>query len=214
MNTKTFLSTWKTELADKNYRNLFFISIIAISIVLILFAKYRIYNETRIGFVFVDPFQALFSPIDLTWSTFSLIYGGLLLGLYYFIQKPHVFVHALLTYSILVLFRILLMYSLPLEPPSTMISLRDPFVELFASGQPLDKDLFFSGHTATMFMLFLLTYKFKIKWIFLIGSILIGLSVIIQHTHYTVDVLAAPFVAYSSYRIALYIKDSVLNKTD
>ncbi len=214
MSTKTFLSTWKTELADRNFRNLFIIVVITTVITLMLLTNYRIYNETRVGFAYTDPFQALFSPINLTWSTFALIYSGLLLGVYSFIQRPRVFVHALLTYSIIVLFRIVLMYSLPLDPPHTMISLRDPFVEMFGSGPPLDKDLFFSGHTATMFMMFLLVYTPTLKKIFLVGSILVGLSVILQHNHYTVDVLVAPFVAYTSYRIALHIVEFALGKTD
>ena len=214
MNAKTFLSIWKTELADRNFRNLFIIAIITTAITLMLLTNYRIYNETRVGFAYTDPFLALFSPIDLTWSTFALIYSGLLLGVYSFIQRPQVFVHALFTYSIIVLFRIVLMYSLPLDPPHTMISLRDPFVEMFGTGPPLDKDLFFSGHTATMFMMFLLVYTPALKRIFLVGSILVGLSVILQHNHYTVDALVAPFVAYTSYRIALHIMEFALNKTD
>lgn len=203
MKLTKMVSTWKNELENKNFRILFILSIIITVISVTLFSHFRVFNESRVGFVFTDPFQALFSPIDLTWSTFILIYGGLFLGVFFFIQKPKIFVHAILTYSILVLFRIVLMYSIPLEPPLTMISLRDPFVELFSPGPPLDKDLFFSGHTATMFMLFLLAYTPTLKKIFLVSSILIGLSVILQHNHYTVDVLVAPFVAYGSYRIAL-----------
>ncbi|MEN8194300.1 MAG: phosphatase PAP2-related protein [Bacteroidota bacterium] len=214
MSLRNLIITWKNELSNRNFRILFIISIISAVVVITSFTNYRIYNEARMGFTFTDPFQVLFSPIDLTWSTFTLIYGGLFLGIYYFIQKPHVFVHALLTYSILVLFRIILMYSLPLDPPLTMISLRDPFVELLGSGPPLDKDLFFSGHTATMFMLFLLSYTSVQKKIFLVGSILVGLSVVLQHNHYTVDALVAPFIAYASYRIALHIMNLVIEKTD
>lgn len=214
MNMKIFLLTWKTELADRNFRKLFIIAVFATIITIILFANYRIYNETRVGVEIPDPFLSLFSPIDLTWSTFAMIYLGLLTGIYFFVQRPRLFVQALLTYTILVLFRMLLMYSLPLESPHDIIALRDPLVEYFGSEKPLDKDYFFSGHTATMFMLFLLSYKSKIKWVFLVGSILIGLSVVIQHTHYAVDALVAPFVAYASYRIALSIVKYKLGNTD
>ena len=211
MKSKNFLSTWKAELADKNFRNSFFVTVISTLITLLLFTNYRIYNETRIGVEIPDPFLSLFSPIDLTWSTFILIYLGLITGLYFFIQRPRVLVHALLTYTILVLFRMLLMYSLPLESPHDIISLRDPFVEQFGTGIPLDKDYFFSGHTATMFMMYLLIYTPVLKKIFLVGSTLVGLSVILQHTHYTVDVLVAPFVAYTSFRIALHVLNYTLN---
>lgn len=214
MNFKTFQSDWKTELANKNFRNLFIITIAVITVTLILFTNFLTINETRSGFAFKDPILSLFAPINLTWSTFAMIYGGLLTGLFIFIQKPKLLVKALLTYTILVLFRMMLMYSLPLDPPHDMISLNDPFVQLFGTGATLDKDLFFSGHTSTMFMLFLLSYKPKMKWTFLIGTILVGLSVILQHAHYTVDVLVAPFVAYASYRIALHIVDYALGKNN
>jgi len=42
--------------------------------------------------------------------------------------------------------------------------------------------------------------------IFLITTILVGLAVIFQHVHYTVDVVAAPFFSYASYKIVLGIK--------
>lgn len=214
MSIKNFQSDWKTELANKNFRNLFIITIVAITVTLTLFTKFLTMNELRTGFAFTDPILSLFAPINLTWSTFTMIYGGLLTGLFIFIQKPKLLVLALLTYTILVLFRMTLMYSLPLAPPTDMISLTDPFVELFGTGKTLDRDLFFSGHTSTMFMLFLLSYKPKMKLIFLIGTVLVGLSVILQHTHYTVDVLVAPFVAYTSYRIALHIKNFALSRNN
>jgi membrane-associated phospholipid phosphatase len=93
-----------------------------------------------------------------------------------------------------------------------MISLKDPFVELFGTGNTLDRDLFFSGHTSTMFMLFLLAYKPLFKKLFLIGVILVGASVILQHAHYTIDVLVAPFVAYASYRIAGFLVVRAANR--
>ena len=214
MISQTFKSDWQTELANKNFRNLFVITIIVMAVTLTLFTNFLTMNETRAGFAFNDPILSLFAPIDLTWSTFTMIYGGLLTGLLIFIQKPRLLVQALLTYTILVLFRMMLMYSLPLDPPHDMISLADPFVELFGTGATLDKDLFLSGHTSTMFMLFLLSYKPKMKWTFLIGTILVGLSVILQHAHYTVDVLVAPFVAYASYRIALHIVEYAFGKNN
>ena len=214
MGITTFKSDWQTELANKNFRNLFVITIIVMAVTLTLFTNFLTMNETRAGFAFNDPILSLFAPIDLTWSTFAMIYGGLLTGLLIFIQKPRLLVQALLTYTILVLFRMMLMYSLPLDPPHDMISLADPFVELFGTGATLDKDLFFSGHTSTMFMLFLLSYKPKMKWTFLVGTILVGLSVILQHAHYTVDVLVAPFVAYASYRIALHIVEYAFGKNN
>jgi membrane-associated phospholipid phosphatase len=173
-------------------------------------SNFLTYNETRTGSIIFDPVLALFDPINLTWSTFALIYFGLLAGIYHFVQNPPVLVRAILTYSFLALIRICMMYSIPLDPPPEMISLTDPFVELFGTGSTLDRDLFFSGHTSTMFMLFLLAYKPVYKKVYLAGVVLVGASVILQHAHYTIDVLVAPFVAYASYRIAGFITTKVV----
>lgn len=193
---------WKEYLSDPSKRKLAIGIIIFLAITLFLLTNFLSFNETREGAVIDDPILALFEPINLTWSTFALIYLGLLIGIYHFSKNPRVLLHALLTYTFLALIRICLMYSLPLEPPAEMISLNDPFVELFGTGKTLDKDLFFSGHTSTMFMLFLLAYKSKYKKLFLAGTFLVGASVILQHAHYTVDVLVAPFIAYAAYKIA------------
>ena len=55
------------------------------------------------------------------------------------------------------------MYSLPFNPPPEMIPLNDPFVQFFGSGKLLTKDFFFSGHTATLFLLFLVIDKKPFK---------------------------------------------------
>jgi membrane-associated phospholipid phosphatase len=100
------------------------------------------------------------------------------------------------------------MYLLPLEPPAQMIPLNDPFVQFFGSGEILTKDLFFSGHTSTLFILFLITESKPLKNIFLTATVLVAIFVVLQHVHYTVDVIAAPFFAYTSFRIFKVIQNN------
>ncbi len=204
--------SWKDFLGDSSNKILAFSSLAVLLITLFLLSSFLTYNETRTGSVIHDPILALFDPINLTWSTFALIYSGLLLGIFHFSGNPPILIRAVLTYSFLALFRICMMYSIPLDPPVEMISLKDPFVELFGTGNTLDRDLFFSGHTSTMFMLFLLAYKSVYKKLFLAGVILVGTSVILQHAHYVIDVLVAPFVAYGSYRIAGFVVVSAVKR--
>jgi membrane-associated phospholipid phosphatase len=64
------------------------------------------------------------------------------------------------------------------------------------------KDLFFSGHTSTLFLLFLTAGRGRLKILFLCCTIAVAATIIIHHSHYAVDVFVAPFVAYTSYRIA------------
>ncbi len=59
----------------------------------------------------------------------------------------------------------------------------------------LTKDLLFSGHTATTFLLLLYVWPFRrLRWPMLAAHALVVVSVFFSHLHYTVDVLAAyPF---------------------
>jgi len=104
------------------------------------------------------------------------------------------------------------MYLLPLEPPANMIILNDPLVEFFGTGQALTKDLFFSGHTATLFILFLVSEKKIIKTVFLISTIAVAIAVLLQHVHYSIDVLAAVFFTYACYNFLSYIRLEGVNK--
>ena len=108
---------------------------------------------------------------------------------------------AIRAYSIMIVLRITAMYLLPLNPPGGMILLNDPFVQFFGSGKILTKDLFFSGHTATLFLFYLLIDKKIYKNILLGLTIIVAYSVLAQHVHYAIDVFVAPFFSYAAYKI-------------
>ena len=113
----------------------------------------------------------------------------------------------------MVFFRLIVMYLLPLEPPTTLLPLNDPFVQLLGTGEILTKDLFFSGHTATLFLLFLIIEQRVFKIILLTSTIIVGITVLLQHVHYTVDVAVAPFVAYTSFKIIDGLKNKLYNNS-
>lgn len=118
---------------------------------------------------------------------------------------------ALQTYGLMVLFRGIAMYLTPFAAPENILLLNDPFVQFFGEGDILTKDLFFSGHTGTLFLLVLLIDNKTLKAVFLIATFLVASAVLLQHVHYSVDVLAAPFFAYAAYRI---IKKMHMNLND
>lgn len=200
MNWKEFLTNRRTELI---------ITVLFLAVILFIFSNFLAFVEGRQGVVLADPVLKLFNPIDLTWLTFGLIYISLIVAIFSFASKPEILLLALQSYLLLVIFRIMVMYSVPLDAPEGLILLNDPFVQFFGSGEVLTKDLFFSGHTATLFLLFLVSEKKYLKIIFLISTVLVGIAVLLQHVHYTVDVLAAPFFAYSSYRIVKIINERI-----
>ncbi len=56
----------------------------------------------------------------------------------------------------------------------------------------LTKDLFFSGHTASTFLLLLYVWPYRrLRPVVLVGHLLVVASVFFAHLHYTIDVLGA-----------------------
>jgi hypothetical protein len=87
-----------------------------------------------------------------------------------------------------------------------MIPLSDPVVEFFgSSGATLTRDLFFSGHTATLVLLGLgmPVRIFSFALFVLAGGV--ALCVLWQHVHYTIDILVAPLAAYGAFRVSLVV---------
>ena len=202
---KEIKSIWLPYLLDKSFRTKFLITIILLAIILFSLATFLAYNEARPGFSFNDPFLATFNAVDVTWLTFGLIYLGLIIALSFLLFNPDRMLLALQSYTLVAALRLIMIYFLPLNAPLHIIPLKDPFVEFFGGGTTLLRDLFFSGHASTMFLFFLTAKSKKLKTVFLICTILIAACVLIQHVHYTIDVVAAPFFAYTSYRISRLI---------
>lgn len=205
INLTDIKSAWREKLLNPGFRNRFLITVIVLIVVLLSLARFLDYNEELSGFAFNDPLLSLFNPVDVTWFTFVLIYVSLIVALISLSYYPEDFLIALQSYSLVFFFRFCTIFLLPLDAPATTISLTDPFVEFFGGGETLHRDLFFSGHVATMFIFYLTSRTKKLKKIFLVNTILVAAAVLIQHVHYTVDVVAAPFFAYSSYKMALFI---------
>ena len=193
---------WNSFFLSKKNIYFFIAILVLLALVLGLFTRFLQYVELRNGFAFDDPILIQFNPIDLTWIIFIMIYGGLVLALISLVKSPQVLTLALLTYLLMVIFRIAAMCSLPLNPPESMLALKDPFVELFGGGKTLTKDLFFSGHTATSLIFFLTAKNKIIKKIFLFLTVVMGASVLLMHVHYSVDVLIAPLVSFTAFIIS------------
>ncbi|HCY75350.1 MAG TPA: hypothetical protein DHV28_05475 [Ignavibacteriales bacterium] len=203
---------WKEFLIVKRNKIELIVTVVLLIIVLTSLANFLKFVEARSGVVLPDPILTLFNPIDLTWLIFILIYLSLIVAIAMLSKNPEQLLFAVQLYTLMVAVRIIAMYLLPLDPPATMIILNDPFVEFFGTGQTLTKDLFFSGHTATLFILFLVSEKKVFKSLFLISTIAVAIAVLLQHVHYTIDVFAAVFFTYACYKIVLKVKTGLINE--
>ena len=204
---RDIIASWNTELRDARFRTQFLSSIVAFAVTLILFTRYLGWVEQRSGVTVDDPILRLIQPQDLTWATFGMIYAAVCIAVVYLRNKPRDFLLAIQAYTILVCVRAVMMFLLPLNPSDKLIVLQDPLVQFVGDGSAPTKDLFFSGHTSTMFLLALVTKHQKLRLVFLVFTFLVATCVIVQHVHYVIDVVVAPFVAYAAYRIAFLYQE-------
>jgi hypothetical protein len=138
----------------------------------------------------------LLTPRDWSNEIFFLIFGAPTLFFIFNFRNPEKVLTSIQCYVVVNFLRITSLYIFTLETPEGIIPLVDPFLERVAYGgnAVFTKDLFFSGHTSTLFIIFLLEDKRNLKIVILISTILIGLLLIWQRVHYTIDVLGAVIV--------------------
>lgn len=201
MQNQGFVSAWKTAFQNKRFTALFIISWICVFIIMPGFSVFLNAIESRVGYIFIDPIFGTLPGFELAIPTFTILYPAMLLGMIYCAKRPNEWVKFIFSYLLLISFRWFAIFLMPLSPPPAMVILRDPFVEFFAAGNILTKDLFFSGHTSTLFLMFLTVKGKYFKPYLFISTLIIATCVLLQKAHYSVDVYAAPFYAYGAYSI-------------
>ncbi|OQS06524.1 hypothetical protein THRCLA_01436 [Thraustotheca clavata] len=159
------------------------------------------WNENRTdidGFVTMnDPVLSLFSPGDYSIALFALAYGSVSLAFYHARHMPELIIEMLQTKTFVIWVRMIALYLVPLEAPAGTVPLIDPIAG--GDGIVLMRDLFFSGHTATTFVVFLVVRRQNVLWksFFFILALTTAILVMLQKTHYAIDVYAAPFFVYT-----------------
>lgn len=195
-------SEWRGAMAEKSFKTFTIITVVAVLAATLGITSYLPLAELRPGAPIADPVLLAFPAVDVTVLTFIIMYMCSLLGLVVMLRYPVRFVIGCFAYAIMLSLRTLTMYLLPMDAPPGVIVLVDPFIGAVAGSDSLTKDLFFSGHTATMFIFALAAPKGMWKWFFVACTIAVGVLVVLQHVHYSIDVLAAFFFTYTSWRIS------------
>lgn len=78
-------------------------------------------------------------------------------------------------------------------------------------------DLFFSGHTGIPFLMALIFWQEKhLRYLFILWSVGFGITALMGHLHYTIDVLSAFFITYTIFHLAelLFKKERALFHRD
>ncbi len=197
--------TWTTAWQSKNYRTKLLLGFVLVAITLSFYPLFFDYIEKQDGVVLNDFFLQKLPSKNVSIPIFTIIWGMAALTLYRVFTSPRIALNATWCFLLIITSRIISINLWHLNPPVNLVPLVDPISNSFYGGKFITKDLFYSGHTATQFLMFLCLEKKLDKILALTSSIVIGILVLIQHVHYTIDVVTAPFFAYLCFRLAKWL---------
>ena len=206
----TVVSEWKEALERRDVQ----IQLVALSLVITFYLwfipGFFRYIQHRQGVLMYDPILSHLPAVDLSVYIFGILYLSVIATVFYLLSRPDRMITGLTGYIILLSLRFLMIYLVPLDPPSKIIRLEDPFIDnFFYVNMHITKDLFFSGHVSTMFILFLAVDSQRLRQFLITGCVFVAVILLFQHVHYTLDVVAAPFLAWFAYKAAEMIHEKL-----
>ncbi|MGB4725346.1 MAG: phosphatase PAP2-related protein [Sediminibacterium sp.] len=193
--------SWSKAWQERRFRNKTIIALLLVAIILTLLPTFFAFIEKREGMVLQDYVLDAIPAIDVSIPTFVIIWSTVLLVFFRIYQNPRLFLVIAYGFILMCLARVLTISILPLNPPAGLIVLKDPIANIAYGGNGIfiTKDLFYSGHTGNMFLFFLCLERKWDKIFALTASFLVGILVMIQHIHYSIDVIAAFIFTYFIY---------------
>ena len=197
-------AAWPAAWQQPAFRYRLLITLLLLVLLVANLPQFFAWIQARPGTQLPDPLLAQLPPHDVSWLTFIVIYLSAGVACAYVLPRPYVLLRLLGAYWLMQICRVMLLALLPLDPPAGLIPLRDPIIDTFiyVAAGPITKDLFFSGHTATVMLLALAMGPGQRRQWLLAATTLVGLFVLVQHVHYTYDVVAAPVFAIGCYWLA------------
>jgi len=190
---------WQLLWRNRSFRYKLFAGAFLMTIILICFPYFFQYIEQRNGTVLNDAVLSVIPPYNVSALIFILIWSSSFCMLLTAVRRPEILLTFLIAYVILCLCRIITIFLFPLEAPQGLIELADPLSNSFYGADFITKDLFFSGHVSTLFLMYLCQSNRFLRHYTMIASILVAMLVLVQHVHYTIDVLFAFPFAYACF---------------
>jgi hypothetical protein len=204
IDTTTIRQVWTSALQTHYTRYKILAGSFIVAVILSTLPLFFHQIQKRQGVILNDWVLAQLPPYNVSVLIFACIWGMALLILYRALYKPEIYINYVWTLIFINIARIISISIIPLDPPHGWVNLIDPLTGIFYGNVVITKDLFFSGHTSTMVLIFLCLEKKSDKIIGFIATIAVMALLLVQHIHYTIDVLAAPIIVYILFRLTKY----------
>ena len=196
--------SWKETWDSSFKRKRLIIGTVSMLLVVFIMPYFFGYIEKRPGVLLHDWVLAQIPPHNVSVAIFAIIWGMIIFALIRAIYSPSIYIIYCWTLIFVTIARFTCIILVPLAPPLGFITLTDPLTGVFYGHALITKDLFFSGHTATLTLIVLCLEKRTDKIIAVFAVIAVAILLLVQHIHYTVDILAAPVIVYALYRVTRY----------
>lgn len=197
-----FKTNWSNAFAQQSFKIRLGTTFVLLGILLFSLSYFFAFIEARTGKNVNDVVLNLVEPADVSLFTFLIIYSAAIYTIIVVIRDPQLFLKAVQGYTLILFIRLFTLYLIPLEAPKGIIPLHDPFIEQFFYGQVrITKDLFFSGHVATVTLLYLVNPNPKLKWVYMGVILLVAGLILLQRVHYSFDVIAAPVFTWLAWKL-------------
>ncbi len=206
------IAAWRSELKDKVFRTKLILMPALFLVYSAITQQLGNYIQMRQGVRLNDKLLTLFPSHDFSQYIFLLLYASLLTIIVTHLHKPKMILKVLEMHLFVAVVRQICILLLALEPPVGIIVLRDVFLEntVYPPDAPLTKDLFFSGHVASIWIYFLCATKNYLKVYFALATVLMSFMVLSMRVHYSYDVFGAIFFTTLIYAMPTRVRSYYL----
>lgn len=160
-------------------------------------------TSTYVGDLLLDNLPILnLNFIIIEVALFAIVFGTLFVVFF----RPRYIIFSIKALAIFIAVRALFMSLTHVGIYPGYIMPGDGFFGDIYSYFNMQTGFFFSGHTGIPILMALIFWKRPLeRTVGLILAFVFAVSVLIAHIHYSIDVLAAPFMAYGIFKIAHYL---------
>lgn len=210
----TILESWKEAFRDKTFAIKFLVAPGFFFLYSAITQPLGTYVELRKGIQLEDPFLYLLPSYDFSFAVFMVLYFSLAIVILIHLDKPRVILRIIEMHVLVAVIRQICILLVALEPPVGLIVLRDVFLEntVYPRHSPLTKDLFFSGHVASVWLYFLCAERKPVKYLMIFSTLLMSFMILSMRVHYTYDVYGAILITTLIYKFPAWSKQFIADK--
>ena len=144
--------------------------------------------------------------VDLSFIIIEVALISIVLGTLFVFSKPRYILFTLKAIALFIIIRAIFisLTHVGIHPDNIAPGLG--FFDAIYTYLNFQTGLFFSGHTGLSFLIALIFWNNnRVRYVLLSLSFVFAVAVLLAHIHYSIDVFAAPFMAYGIFKIAQHL---------